>query len=52
MPGYIKKLLQKYLHESPTKPQHSPYIVAPKKYEKEAQDPLPPTNPPLYQKRK
>ena len=34
MPGYIKKLLQKYLHESPTKPQHSPYIIAPKNREK------------------
>ena len=40
MPGYIKKILQKYLHESPTKPQHSPYIVAPKKYGKDAHDPL------------
>ena len=36
MPGYIKKVLQKYLHEIPTNPQHSPYIVAPKKYGKEA----------------
>ena len=42
IPGYIKKVLQKYLHKRPTKPQHSPYIVAPKKYGKEAQDPLPP----------
>ena len=42
MPGYIKKLLQKYLHESPTKTQHSPYIVANKKYGKYAHDPLPP----------
>ena len=42
MPGYIKKVLQKYLHENPTKPQHSSYIVAPKKYGKYAHDPLPP----------
>ena len=42
MSGYIKKVLQKYLHESPTKPQHSPYIFAPKKYGKDAHDPLPP----------
>ena len=42
MPGYIKKVLQKYLHESPEKPQHSPYIIAPKKYGKEAHNPLPP----------
>ena len=25
MPGYIKKLLQKYKHKMPTKPQHCPY---------------------------
>ena len=42
MPGYIKKVLQKYLHESPAKPQHSPYITAPNKYGKEAHNPLPP----------
>ena len=36
MPGYIKRVLQKYLHESLTKLQHSPYIIAPKKYGKEA----------------
>ena len=42
MPGYIKKVLQKYVHESPTKPKHSPYIIAPKKYGKEAYNPLPP----------
>ena len=40
--GLYKKVLQKYLHESPTKPQHSPYIIAPKKYGKEAHNPLPP----------
>ena len=42
MPRYIKKVLQKYLHEIPIKPQHSPYIVAPKQYGKYAHDPLPP----------
>ena len=52
MPGYIKKVLQKYSHESPTKPQHSPYIVAPKKYGNEAQDPLPPDKSSLVSKEK
>ena len=42
MVRHIKKVLQKYLHESPAKPQHSPYIIAPKKYGKEAHNPLPP----------
>ena len=32
MPGYIKKVLQKYKHETPPRPQHSPYVIAPKKY--------------------
>jgi hypothetical protein len=41
MPGYIKKQLQKYQHEKPIKPQYSPYATAPRKYGKEAQDPLP-----------
>ena len=52
MPGYIKKVLQKCLHESPTKPQHSPYIVAQKKYGKDAHNPLLPMNPPPYQWRR
>jgi hypothetical protein len=42
MPKYIPKLLQRYKHETPKKPQHSPYPTNPRKYGKAAQDPLPP----------
>ena len=41
MPGYIKKALAKYLHETPQKPQHSPFPVIPRKYGAAAQDPIP-----------
>ena len=41
MPGYIKKLLQKYKHRMPTRPQHCPYSPAPKQYDAKAQSPLP-----------
>ncbi len=41
MPGYIKKLLQKYKHKMPTKPQYCPYTPPPKQYGTEAQAPLP-----------
>ena len=41
MPGYIKKLLLKYKHRMPTKPQHCPYAPAPKQYGAKAQEPLP-----------
>jgi hypothetical protein len=41
MPGYINKLLQKYKHQLPTKPQHCPYTPAPKTYGAKAQAPLP-----------
>jgi hypothetical protein len=41
MPGYIKKVLQKYQHEAPTKPQNSPYHIQPKKYGIGAQDTIP-----------
>jgi hypothetical protein len=41
MPGYIQKVLQKYKHHMPTKPQHSPYATAPKQYGAKAQSPLP-----------
>ena len=41
MPGYIKKLLQKYKHKMPNKPQHCPHTPAPKQYGAEAQSPLP-----------
>jgi hypothetical protein len=47
MPGYIKKVLQRFRHEC-SKPQHSPYQCAPKQYGKAAQLPLPPDDsPPL-----
>ena len=42
MPGYVKKALAKYVHESPRRPQHSPLLIATKKYGAAAQDPLPP----------
>jgi hypothetical protein len=41
MPGYIKKLLQKYKHKISNKPQHCPYTPVPKQYGAEAQAPLP-----------
>jgi hypothetical protein len=41
MPGCIKKLLQKYKHKMPEKPQHCPYTPAPKQYGAKAQAPLP-----------
>ncbi len=37
MPGYIKKLLQKYKHKMPKKLQHCPYSPAPKQYRAAAQ---------------
>eukprot|EP00804_Cyclotella_cryptica_P030451 CCRYP_008524-RA/>CCRYP_008524-RA protein AED:0.26 eAED:0.26 QI:0/0/0/1/1/1/2/0/901 len=40
MPGYIKKVLQRFRHEC-WKPQHSPYHCTPKQYGKAAQLPLP-----------
>eukprot|EP00804_Cyclotella_cryptica_P007932 CCRYP_019848-RA/>CCRYP_019848-RA protein AED:0.05 eAED:-0.05 QI:0/-1/0/1/-1/1/1/0/1335 len=40
MPGYIKKVLQRFQHEC-AKPQHSPYQCAPKQYGKAAQLPPP-----------
>ena len=46
MPGYIKKGLQKYKHEAPPRPQHSPYVIAPKKYGIYAHDQLPPDESP------
>ena len=41
MLGYIKKLLLKYKHRMPTKPQHCLYAPAPKQYGAKAQEPLP-----------
>ncbi len=40
MPGYIRKLLQKYKHCIPSKPQRCPYSLAPKQYGAKAQAPL------------
>ena len=50
MSGYIKKQLQKYKHEKPTKPQHSTYTVSPKRYGKVAHDPTPEDETPLLEK--
>ena len=41
MPGYIQRVLQKYKHKKTPRPQHSAYIIAPKKYGKDAHDPIP-----------
>ena len=41
MPGYMKKVLEKYNHNHPPKPQNSLYIIAPKKYGKDTHDPIP-----------
>jgi hypothetical protein len=41
MPTYIPKVLTRFGHKKPEKPQHSPYKPFPKKYGKEVQDPLP-----------
>jgi hypothetical protein len=41
MPGYIKRLLQKYKHKMPKKPQHCPYTPLPKQCGAKAQAPLP-----------
>ena len=41
MPGYIKKILQRYTHEMPKRPQPSPYLVAQIKYDEAAHDPIP-----------
>ena len=41
MSGYIQKLLHKYKHCMPTRPQHCPYSPSPKQYGAKAQAPLP-----------
>ena len=43
MPNYIKKVLQRFKHEKPTKPQHCPYKSQPRKFGTDAQDPIPET---------
>jgi hypothetical protein len=40
MPGYIKKLLQKYKHGVPLKPQHCPYAPTPRQYGAKSQAPI------------
>ena len=40
MTGYIKKVIFKYKHKAPTKPQHYPYRTPPNKYDIGAQDPI------------
>jgi hypothetical protein len=47
LPGYIKKVLQKYKHHVPLKPQHCLYFPSPKHYGVKAQEPLPVDIPPL-----
>jgi hypothetical protein len=41
MQGYIKKLLLKYKHHMPTRPQYCPYSLPPKQYSGKAQARLP-----------
>ena len=41
MPGYIKKLLQRYHQKTPKRPQHSLYCAHPKVYGAAAQDAMP-----------
>jgi len=49
MSGYIVKQLQKYNHDTPTRPQHCPYSPQPKQFGSEAQQPIPKdTSPPLF----
>jgi hypothetical protein len=40
MPKYVPKVLQRFEHEAPSKPQHSPFQAAPKKYGAAAQEPM------------
>jgi hypothetical protein len=46
MPGYIKKVLHKYNHDAPTRPQNTPYYIKPKQYGIGAQDTIPPDESP------
>ena len=41
MPKYIPKLLQRFKHEPPKRPQHSTYKAPPNTYGAAEQDPLP-----------
>ena len=40
MPGYIDKVRQRFNHETPTRPQHSPFRPQPRKFGAAAQDPI------------
>ena len=40
MPGYIDKVRQRFNHEMPPKPQHSPFQPQPRKFGTAAQDPI------------
>eukprot|EP00804_Cyclotella_cryptica_P023697 CCRYP_019320-RA/>CCRYP_019320-RA protein AED:0.37 eAED:0.35 QI:0/0/0/1/1/1/6/0/1607 len=42
LPGYIKKVLQRFQHDTPTTPQHCPYQPHPKTFGTNSQDTLPP----------
>ena len=46
MTGYIKTQFQRYKHKKPTRPQQSPHPVAPRRYGKIAQHPIPPDDTP------
>ena len=46
IPGYIETQLQRYKHIKPTRPQHSPHPIAPRRYGKNAQHPIPPDETP------
>ena len=53
MPGYIQKVLKKFKHEMPAKPQYAPYPVQPRKFGKASQDPIPEdTSPEVDEKKK
>ena len=41
MLGYVQRLLNKFKHDKPAKPQYSPYKATPKVYGKGAHDPIP-----------
>ena len=47
MSGYIKTQLQRYKHSKPTLPQHSQHPVAPRRYFKSSQHPIPPDKTPF-----
>jgi hypothetical protein len=40
MPGYIDKLLARFEHKPPLKPQHSPHAAPPRKFGQDAQEPI------------